>query len=123
MPIRPENFERYPKDWSAISAAIRVRSGGRCECDGRCGRHVAPCMRRHGAGIPSMDPSTMRMVVLTTAHLDHTPANCDPENLMAMCQRCHLAYDAEHHAATRRLVAEAARRHPGQLAIDGIEPA
>jgi len=49
-------------------------------------------------------------VVLTVAHLDHNPANCDPENLRAMCQRCHLAYDAEHHrrnAARTRAVKRA----------------
>ena len=26
MPIRPENRGRYPKDWKAISAAIRLRA-------------------------------------------------------------------------------------------------
>jgi hypothetical protein len=31
MPIRPENLARYPKDWPAISAAIRERAGHRCE--------------------------------------------------------------------------------------------
>jgi len=41
------------------------------------------------------------MVVLTVAHLDHTPENCDEANLKAMCQRCHLAYDGPHHAQTR----------------------
>jgi hypothetical protein len=44
--------------------------------------------------------------VLTIAHLDHTPENCDDDNLRAWCQRCHLTYDAKHHAqsayATRR---------------------
>lgn len=39
-------------------------------------------------------------VILTIAHLDHTPENCDPENLRALCQRHHLAYDAEHHVRT-----------------------
>lgn len=38
---------------------------------------------------------------LAVAHLDHTPENCDPDNLRAMCQACHLTYDAAHHAATR----------------------
>lgn len=33
-------------------------------------------------------------VVLTVAHLDHQPENCDPENLRAWCQRCHNVYDA-----------------------------
>jgi hypothetical protein len=37
-------------------------------------------------------------IVLTIGHLDHTPENCDPENLRAWCQRCHLTYEAKHHA-------------------------
>jgi hypothetical protein len=38
--------------------------------------------------------------VLTTSHLDPVPEHCDDTNLRAMCQRCHLAYDAPLHAAT-----------------------
>jgi len=41
-------------------------------------------------------------VVLTVAHLDHTPENCDEDNLLALCQRCHLRLDREHHARTAR---------------------
>ena len=41
------------------------------------------------------------LVVLTIAHLDHQPENCDPSNLRALCQRCHNRYDAKHRAATR----------------------
>jgi hypothetical protein len=112
MPIRPENRARYPQDWATISAEIRfTRAGGRCECDGRCGRpdwHLGPdsrCVAYHGNPIPQ-EPWSQKVarwtVVLTTAHLDHTPENCDEENLMAMCQGCHLHYDREHHAETRR---------------------
>lgn len=43
-------------------------------------------------------PITGSQVVLTTGHLDHTPENCDLENLKHWCQRCHLTYDAKHHA-------------------------
>jgi 5-methylcytosine-specific restriction endonuclease McrA len=39
-------------------------------------------------------------IVLTIAHLDHTPENCADENLLALCQRCHLAYDQLHHKQT-----------------------
>ncbi len=42
------------------------------------------------------------LVVLTIAHLDHDPTHNDPSNLRAFCQRCHLRYDREHHAKTRR---------------------
>jgi hypothetical protein len=40
------------------------------------------------------------IIVLTVAHLNHQPEDCRPQNLAAMCQRHHLAYDAEHHAQT-----------------------
>ncbi len=38
--------------------------------------------------------------VAVLAVLDHTPENCEEHNLKAMCQRCHLTYDAEHHKRT-----------------------
>jgi hypothetical protein len=40
----------------------------------------------------------MVRVVLTVAHLDHNPENCERSNLRALCQRCHLRYDKAHHA-------------------------
>jgi hypothetical protein len=116
MPIRPENRARYPKDWRAISLRIRTeRAGGRCECLGECGRgtHDGRCPNLNGQAAYG----TGSKVILTVAHLDHTPENCDPANLRAMCQGCHLHYDKEHHretaAATRRAAAGAA----GQLAL------
>lgn len=98
MPIKPENKHRYPKDWREISLAIKSRAEWRCECNGECGRgtHDGRCPNVHGGAAYG----TGSKVVLTTAHLDHTPENCGPENLKAMCQGCHLHYDKEHHAET-----------------------
>lgn len=103
MPIKSENKGRYPKDWKGISAAIRERAGGRCECEGECGLHrTTPgprrCVERHG------EPAKWAKgtVILTVAHLDHTPENCAPSNLKAMCQRCHLRYDHDHHMKNAR---------------------
>lgn len=48
-----------------------------------------------------MDCEPPVVIVLTVAHLDHTPENCDLSNLRAWCQRHHLAYDAGHHAVSR----------------------
>ena len=93
MPIKPENRARYPKDWKAIVARVRERSGDRCE-----GSPMWPGCRAEN-GQPH--PATGSRVVLTTAHLDHTPEHCDLANLRHWCQRCHLVYDAEHHAQTR----------------------
>ena len=92
MPIRAENKSRYPANWKAISLSVRQRAQNRCE---ECGAEN---------GKPH--PITGSRVVLTCGHLDHTPENVDPANLRSWCQRCHLRYDAQHHArnavATRR---------------------
>lgn len=91
MPIRAENRARYPKDWKAISLRIRnERARGRCECGGECGDdHGGRCDAWNG----EEHPLTGSRVVLTVAHLDHTPENCADANLKAMCQRCHNRYD------------------------------
>jgi hypothetical protein len=115
MPIRPENRDRYPADWDAISLAIKERAGWRCECAGECGRgtHEGRCPNVHG------EPAygTGSRVVLTTAHLEHDPADCRPEVLRAMCQGCHLHYDREHHAQTRAASRRRALEAAGQLEL------
>lgn len=106
MPIKPENKARYPSDWPEISHRIRFeRAQGRCECDGRCGHdHGGRCEAKHG--LPH--PVTGSKVVLTTMHLNHTPEDCSDENLLAGCQRCHLAYDRPYHIEQRRISKAAA---------------
>lgn len=56
------------------------------------------------------------VIVLTVAHLDHDPRNCDPSNLKALCQRCHLRYDIEHHGETA-----ARTRRQGKAVADMFE--
>lgn len=116
MPIRPENRERYPANWRAISLAIRRdRAHWRCECPGVCGTdHVeGRCL----AVQYQPHPITGSRVILTTAHLDHQPENCDPANLLALCQRCHLRYDRHHHAQTAARTRALAAQATGQLAL------
>ena len=85
MPIKAENKARYPKDWKAIRARILERARNRCEW---------PACNLLNY---SRNPRTGSKVVLTIAHLDHTPENCADDNLRAWCQQHHLAYDHEHH--------------------------
>lgn len=107
-PIKPENKARYPKDWKAISTKIRARSGGQCECEGECGLHrTTPGPRRCREVNGNHAKWANGKVVLTVAHLDHTPENCADDNLKAMCQRCHLRYDRFNHAKTRRTTRDA----------------
>jgi len=124
MPIRPENRALYPVDWPAISQAIRQRAGRHCE---RCGipdralggRKNGIWYRASPTGETTLGLDWPRpgdwawchrvglheylrivRIVLTVAHLDHDPTNCDEANLQALCQRCHLNYDARHHHET-----------------------
>lgn len=119
MPIRPENRKRYPANWREISDRIRFqRAERRCECAGECRRgHAGRCDAVHG----QPNPATRALAILTVAHLDHTPENVDDANLKAMCQACHLAYDAEHHAETARAtrVAQAASWQTPLFAAEG----
>jgi 5-methylcytosine-specific restriction endonuclease McrA len=87
MPILPENKKRYPKNRPEIRAAILQRANNKCEI---CGIENYT-VRENGS-----------RVVLTIAHLDHTPENCAGENLKALCQKCHNKYDAKHRAQTKK---------------------
>jgi hypothetical protein len=119
MPISAENRARYPKDWKSISLAIRDRAGGRCECIGECGLHRTTPGPRRCIEVNGKTASWAKgKVVLTVAHLDHTPENCDPLNLKAMCQRCHLRYDRHHHAQNSRRTRD---RKRGQSSLPGFE--
>jgi 5-methylcytosine-specific restriction endonuclease McrA len=90
MPIKPENKDRYPKNWKEIRETILKRAGQKCE---GCG---AENYKPH--------PVTGSKVILTIAHLDHVPENCGEDNLRAWCQKCHNSYDMPHRIETRRSV-------------------
>ena len=114
-PIRPENRSRYPRNWAEVRASILARSGGRCECAGECGQeHHGRCLEMHGRGAHSF----RGRVILTVAHLDHTPENCEESNLRAFCQRCHNRYDSAHRAHTRRATRDG---KAGQLRMPWME--
>ena len=118
MPIKPENRSRYPKDWKQIAQAVRIAAANRCEWCGvpqyavgyRNVRGEFIAHQRHSLQHKSHSqakPLAMALtestglkhvvVVLTVAHLDHTPENCDISNLRALCQKCHTDYDKLHH--------------------------
>lgn len=109
MPIRPENKDKYPKNWAAIRAQILLRSHQQCE-----GSPAYPSCRALNH-VPH--PVTGSKVVLTIAHLDHDPTNNEPNNLRAWCQRCHVTYDAAHHASTAARTRKRHLERAGQLPL------
>ena len=131
MPIKPENLARYPKDWPAIREKILKRADYECEwCRKPNGYRIdvgaqGEWLKLTGPpGVPSRwvdengetteapEEKDRRavQVILTVAHMDHQPENCDDDNLRALCQRCHNRYDAGHRAETRRGTLKAKRR-------------
>lgn len=122
MPIRPEDRSRYPADWRAFSRRVREeRAGGRCECEGECGLHrTNPGPRRCEERNGERARWARGRIVLTVAHLNAAggPCACDPlcaddAHVRAMCQRCHLRYDAPLHARNA-----SRRRHAGRGVLD-----
>lgn len=136
MPIKPDNRAKYPPDWPAISRRIRFeRAGNRCErCKAPNGQIVARgdgCyMLEEGEVFSDTDGAPMgtargsefvatryTSIVLTVAHLNHDPTDNREDNLQALCQRCHLLHDREHHAASAR---ETRRRRKAAADLPGV---
>jgi 5-methylcytosine-specific restriction endonuclease McrA len=103
MPIKKENRKRYPKNWKWIREAILNRAGHCCE---RCGvpNRAYGWREKDGTFTLVFDPFMQDpknpfyrgkpiRIILTIAHLDHIPEHNHPDNLKALCQKCHLAYD------------------------------
>jgi hypothetical protein len=123
MPIPRELRAYYPPNWPEISAAVRFgRAGGRCEGCGRPHGARVACLPDgrwfdaaagdwrgpDGARAPWPDiveiaAQRTTWVILATCHRDHDPRHNAPNNLMALCQRCHLLHDRAYHRARRRL--------------------
>lgn len=124
----PCDYSKYPPNWKTeIRPSILRRAGDRCEQCGIknysmilrgewCGRAVyqdgdgwifdaANSDKIGGDYLGEVDKTgrrKMTKIVLTVAHLDHDTANNRPENLKALCQKCHLNYDSDLHRTNAR---------------------
>ena len=82
----PIDYSNYPSNWKEISHHIRfVRAKGKCEGT----KQFPHCKAVHG----QPHPDTGSKVVLTVAHLNHNTQDNRPQNLRALCQRCHNNWD------------------------------
>lgn len=89
------NRHRYPLDWDNIAFCVKAAAEWRCEA----------CDAPHGPS-PHM---------LTVDHFDHDPGNLDPDNLIPLCQRCHLRRQNLYPAALTREEAVARLRGRAEL--------
>ncbi len=102
----PIDYRNYPVNWKTeIRPAILERAGHKCE---RCGvANYAQGMRDSNGKFYPLDvyldmgwdeqdvlwpnnfPKCIK-IILTIAHIhNHDPMDCRPENLQALCQKCH----------------------------------
>ena len=92
----PCDYSKYPANWKTeIRPRILERSKGedgieKCEWCGVRNRQV----------LQRVESKRIRevLVILTIAHLNHDTTDNRDENLAALCQKCHLTYDANFHA-------------------------
>jgi len=134
---------RYPENWDAISFAIRYdRAQGKCEWCGAPDKMYIQRRRdnpkvwrvfREAEMVREDDewyPPTK--VTLTVHHIGipkadgipgdpHDKMDCRPENLAALCNRCHLHADIRLHMKNARLTRirkrKQAQREAGQLEL------
>ena len=137
MKCMPFKKELYAKDWKQISLRIRERAGQQCEwcgvANGAIGardkygdwheedaiHHMnSDCGRELFGEFPDMI-----RIVLTVAHMDHNTANNEDGNLKALCQKCHLSYDAKHHARNAAKTRERKRQERGIVPLFDLEAA
>jgi hypothetical protein len=134
----PINRSLYPDNWEAIAHSIKTAANWTCE---ECGKPCRPpgvsqadteqwLTDHHRSWLPRLYqevydeelgiinvPKPQRFT-LTTAHLDHNPANCDSSNLKALCAPCHLILDGSDWNRTRKAREMKQREHHGQLTLD-----
>lgn len=100
----------YPKNWEAISAEVRARANGQCECRGElapngCGLHRGRrCCEIEGTPA-KWSRGTVR---LTVHHKNFNKRDSRRSNLAAMCNRCHLRADMPLRAERRKLAEDQA---------------
>ena len=127
MPIKKENKDRYPENWKEIRQKILERADNKCEfCgipnksiivykDGKVSKFLKPgdfdyeVWGSAGKNFTAADCKgklhkyKSSLVVLTIAHLDQTPENCEEDNLKALCQKCHNKLDGPYRALHRKI--------------------
>ena len=108
MPVKPDNQKHYGKVWEDIAHARKEQAGWRCECLGQCGISHAEgrCELRQG----DLPLGRKRSVTLTTHHINAQPWDNRPENLMALCEDCHLRLDIPLHQSHAHATRDAKRQ-------------
>lgn len=131
----PIDYKDYPSNWfTEIRPRILKRAKSCCE---QCGvqnqqwvwqhpslhylfsQDTADAVRWYGSSESAdhAEPSHGYLVCLTISHTNHDITDNRDENLLALCQTCHLRHDAEYHAMNRVRARNAELEEAGQLRL------
>lgn len=115
----PIDYKKYPPNWlTEIRPAILERDGHKCKFCGvengaigwrnHEGKFVysEQYLKAKDAKFGFYQTTGYLKIVLTIMHLDHNIQNNDFANLAAGCQKCHLAYDKDHHSKNSKATIE-----------------
>jgi hypothetical protein len=91
------DYADYPENWKEIRARVLERAKNadgisQCECHGECGREHKGSRCLH-LQYGRLTTKSKYKVILTTAHLCHTPNCARLDHLKSMCQPCHQIFD------------------------------
>jgi hypothetical protein len=133
------NRHLYPDSWPEISYEIKVRDGFKCK---ECGVPDKAIGFRDESGEFQIMPDKWAaelmadrfkiiQIHLTVAHLGvarrdgsagdkKDKSDCRPENLAALCQRCHIIFDIDEHVYNSALTRRRKRIEAGQLEMAGL---
>lgn len=100
--MRPETKALYPDNWREISQA----------CIERANRICQDCHRTDRTGD----------IILTSHHKDYDPSNCADDNLVCLCQGCHLKRQAFDLSEAIKYNRVALLIRLGQACFVGMEP-
>ncbi|MFM6189718.1 MAG: hypothetical protein ACKPEN_15590 [Planktothrix sp.] len=131
----PMDRKRYPANWNQIATQIKKKANWYCEnCNRPCRKpkedrfqfedRIKPTpwadelyQEKYDEELGTVFLSKLTRFTLTVAHLNHTPEDCRPENLKALCSVCHLRYDAAHHIRSAKANRLKKREAVGQLTL------
>lgn len=121
--MSPCNYDEYHPDWKHIRRQILDQADNCCEfcgvANGARGFRTGGEFVEAGLAVCADPhfPHRCIVIVLTIAHLDHDVTNNDPTNLRALCQRCHLRWDIDHHTRNAAETRRTKRIHSGQMEL------
>lgn len=107
----PIDYKQYPTNWKWLSRQVRKRNGGCCElCCAPNGYTVYRWTkenREYHKGYPwyfspLWKDDTKTRIVLTVHHIDGDKQNNSEQNLISLCQKCHLRLDLAKHMKNRK---------------------